>query len=416
MGEQSLGDRVQVEQIRAKLEAKLEKTTNLKDKADLIVDFCLKYRGTFQDYRGSLIDELIKEGEEQGNHYALGSAYTALIWDSIDAGKYKEGARFAVKAQENHGLAGEKRRKLQALNGEDSALKALGKFDEALNKYLDGLEKAKEMEDKELAVLFLSNLGGLMNALGQYDEALLYFQEIIGLQDSKEDQDPSVFYMMALSYHLQDEFNQSKPLFTKAAELSEKQGMQYLNALCKYRLAQIYIAQDRVTEGEVLIQRAFAKSEELKIPTLKTNALVEMAKIVACRGNHQGALAYALEATEIAKATEGKESLLKKIVVLGEIQGSLGNYEQAYIAIQEARGLELEQYTKNLLNSLKIAKAKQVRRENMIYNSYSFKNPQIRGFFMGRKANQGVIHTNPQKDPRVIHICFWRALILIHVL
>ncbi len=109
----------------------------------------------------SLIEALIAEGQKQNNHYALASAYNALIWDSIDGGKYKEGASFALKAQEHYSLAGEKQRELQALNGEASALKASGKFDHALTKYLDGLEQAKDIEDQELVRLFLTNLGGV---------------------------------------------------------------------------------------------------------------------------------------------------------------------------------------------------------------------------------------------------------------
>lgn len=121
---------MQTDPVIQELEANLKKTANLKDRADLIVNFCLKSRGIYPDYRTSLIEALIAEGQKQNNHYALASAYNALIWDSIDGGKYKEGASFALKAQEHYSLAGEKQRELQALNGEASALKASGKFDQ----------------------------------------------------------------------------------------------------------------------------------------------------------------------------------------------------------------------------------------------------------------------------------------------
>ncbi len=356
------------DKVIRELEVKLIEATNLKERADLIVGFCLKFRGVYQDYRSALIKNLIRAAEKQNNHYALGSAYTALTWGSIDMGKYKKGAIYAQKAQEQYRLAGEKQKELKALNGEASALKASGKFDQALNKYLDGLEQAKEMEDKPLIRLFLTNLGGLMNSLGQYDEAILYFKELFELAP-EEEQDVSEFYMMGLPYLFKGDFEQAEPLFLKGAELSEKQGELYLNALCKYRLGQIKIAGGLIREGEELIQKVLAASKELKIPTLKTNALVELGEIEEQRKNHEKALDYALKATEIAKATEGKESLLKKMAVLAKIQGSVGDYEKAYSALQETRELELEQYNNNLINSLKMAKALQVRRENKIYKT-----------------------------------------------
>ncbi|HHY16183.1 MAG TPA: GGDEF domain-containing protein, partial [Firmicutes bacterium] len=301
------------------------------------------------------------------NDYALGCAYTALTWDSIDRGKYKEGASFARLARKHYALAGDNQRSLQALNGEASALKALGKFDAALDRYLDGLEQAKEMGSTALINLFLSNLGGLMNALGQYDEALEYFSELFDLMGPDEKQDGSEYYMMGLSYHLKDCHEQAEPLFLKAAKLSKEQGKKYLHALCNYRLGQIEILRGHSAEGERLIRLVLATSREIGVPTLETRLLVELAKIEEGRGNHGQALQYAQEGIKIARANNAKESLLANLLVLAGAQKSVHDCEMAYESLKEVRALEQEQYSTNLLNSLKVAKARQVRRENMIY-------------------------------------------------
>ncbi len=239
------------------------------------------------------MQRLIQDGKEQENDYALGCAYTALTWDSIDKGKYKEGASFARLARKHYALAGgDNQRSLQALNGEASALKALAKFDAALDRYLDGLEQAKEMGSTALINLFLSNLGGLMNALGQYDEALEYFSELFDLMGPDEKQDGSEYYMMGLSYHLKDCHEQAEPLFLKAAKLSKEQGKKYLHALCNYRLGgQIEILRGHSAEGERLIRLVLATSREIGVPTLETRLLVELAKIEEGRGQPRPSLA-----------------------------------------------------------------------------------------------------------------------------
>ncbi len=349
------------------LEQSLNQAANLEVKADLIFDFYTSHRGSYRDHLNDSANNLRAQGEENGNHYVLGMAAMLTGWLALDSDKREEAVLLFREAQAGFKKAGDKHRELRALNGEASALKQLGRVEETLNKYLDGIEQARAANEADLIAVIGSNLGSFMSGFGLFDEAISYFNELLALEGRQEDDFASDYYLMGNTYLKMGDYEQAEHYLLKALEACSKEGREYLRALCQLDIAGIKQKRGPLDESEELALRALKVGEELKILSLEASALFELAKIELARKDYAGALKHALAALQIRRDTNAKRPAGRILFSLAEIYEGLEDYPKAYRALKEAREIEKEQLDDNLINSLKIAKVRQVRRENMIY-------------------------------------------------
>ncbi len=350
-----------------KLEQRVNQAADLETKADLIFDFYAAYRGSYRDYLSDLADQLASQAEEIDNHYVLGMAALLAGWLNLDSDKREEAIALFKQAQKSFKKAGDKRRELRALNGEASALKQLGRVEETLNKYLDGIEQARALNDADLISSFGTNLGSFMAGFGLFDEALGYFNELLALAGREQSNFAADYYLMGNTYLQKGDYEQAECYLLKGIKECSKEGREYLRALCQLDIAGIQLGRGLLEKSSELAREVLKVGEQLKIPSLQASALFELAKTEIARKDYAEALKHALAALQIRRDTGAKRPAARILFSLAEIYEALEDYPKAYQALKEAREIEKEQLDDNLVNSLKIAKVKQVRRENTIY-------------------------------------------------
>lgn len=349
------------------LEQSLSEAVSLEAKADLLADFYVLHRGSYRDYLSDLVSRLKRQAQISKNHYALGIAANIFGWMAIDFDKREEAILLFRESQEQFKQAGNRHKELRALNGEASALKRLGLVDKALDKFLDGIEQARVTKDPVLLGIFGTNLGSFMADFGLFPEAIAYFKELLAV----EGRDPSTFaseyFLMGNAYFKQGDYEQAEYYLLQGVEQCSKEGKEYLRALCLLDIACIKYGRNRFQESEKLVQESLEVANRLKIPSLKSSALLQLARIEMEQKNYSTALDYALDALEIRRKTDATTAAIPILLNLATIYEYLEDYPKAYTTMKEARELEKNQFDDNLVNSLKIAKVQQVRRENMIY-------------------------------------------------
>ncbi len=355
------------EPLYLELVEKINNAPTVKIKSDIIFNFWGTNRGNMRFDLEVLINDIIEEARLLKDYYALGWCYFVLGWIKSDYDKYNESLDLFALAQEKFARSGNKAAQIRAINGEATAYMRSGYFDQALEKYLIGLELAETIKDSFLINLFAGNIGILLVEINQHEEALKYFikAQSMGLTPS-----PTMALQICYigkAYRCLGKFTLAEQKILESLSLSEKGNNRYAKANCILEMGYIRLSQNKTSEAQRYFRKCVEYGNGIGFPRTKAIALLQLGIIEKINYNFNVSLDLLFKSLSIFRKINARSFEVQALSAISEVYDKLGDYASAYITLKECKELDSEVFGEETINKIGILKVKQMRREDLIY-------------------------------------------------
>jgi tetratricopeptide (TPR) repeat protein len=242
-----------------------------------------------------LLQKASESGQFEGDDETLGMIYSILGVAYSDMGQFDPAANEFERSLAHRRRTASQRAIATSLNNLASALKSLGRDEEARRFLDEALGIAKEVNDETMESLALLNLGNIENKSGRFERALVYYRRSLDIEWER------------------NEHTELAIRLNNIADVLRRQGL-HADALVYLKLAQSYL--DR--------------SEDLKN---KARNLWSLGLIEKARANYGAAQSAFLERLQLARQIGANADAAETQLLLAILYADQGRFEEALGAV-----------------------------------------------------------------------------------
>jgi tetratricopeptide (TPR) repeat protein len=231
---------------------------------------------------------------------------------------------------------GDRLREGVALHNVGTAYLVSGMVEEALQRFLEAVDIAREVNNTNGEAIALSNIGVAYQKLGRYKDALKYLQQSLQMYKAMDDAE----HIIITTLHLGDLFRESGQLpkahkqYQQALKLARKKGMRLHESMTLSYIGYTHRITGRLQESLDQYQQSLAIDRELGNRIGQSIVLYNMGLACQQMGNLEEALDF-LEKSIQVDPRVGSRWLAK-----GEVLEALGRTEEAVASYRRACELE----------------------------------------------------------------------------
>lgn len=287
-----------------------------------------------------IITELESITDERG--FEVGHAWAQVVraWRHIKAGEEHRGAaelRLAIAAFESHG---EKRGAIRALNGLGVVYRYTGLLDRALDILKRAQDMAENLRWDELVCAIISNIGLVHLDLNDWDEAVRCLEAASRSGFNAEKNRPVTDSHLAIAYAELGRSAEADALIAGALDSCRRNGFKITEADVLGKSASILECAGAHEEAVRAYDRSLAIASEVGNRRLMAEHGIARSAILARLGRPEDAKAGLLGAIGLARDAGMKLLEASALSGLARTLATLGDWESAYSACQEAASLE----------------------------------------------------------------------------
>ncbi len=206
-----------------------------------------------------------------------------------------------------------------------------GQYPEALAKWQQGLELAKQSGDRQAVESLLTNLGVAHYQLGQYEQAVEYFHQALALNEELKNRrgEADNLNNLGLNYYYLGKYDKSPDYFQRALTLNRELKNRPGEADNLNNLGLVYHDLGQYDRTREYYQQALVISRELKDLKGETANLVNLGSIYGDSGQYETALEHYRQALALSRESNNRRGEGESLYHLGKVYTDLGQYDQA---------------------------------------------------------------------------------------
>jgi Nif-specific regulatory protein len=281
-------------------------------------------------------------------HYAQGEKKdSALYYNSLAAEKakslslFKESLLFYEMKLRFLGKEAKAIEKIKTMEEIGKLRELFGLYEEAIDIYKQALSVAiadKELsKEKELLAKFLRNNGVVCLHLGRYEEAINYFDEGLNfLKEFKNELSLELLTDKGFALIKNNQLEEAEKILEKALNLSsnlKKKSEKKIKASIYYNLSVLYWYKGKIEDAIRIIQKAMELAEE---PIIADRMNQFYASLLFFKGNLEEAEKIYKKSYEESLERKSMANIISSQIGLASILGQERNFEKARYYLEEA--------------------------------------------------------------------------------
>lgn len=334
-----------------------------------------------------------KESKLSGKiNRSIGRSYWGL-------GDFKNGIRYTEEAIRTFLVLKDSLNTSKAYNTMGAIHWGLSNYKTALESYFQAILFIESHPRKiNQLILYYNNVGLVYRDWKYMEKASEYFRKAMALISEADDPLSIAYTHLNMGSHYINQGNPEKALdeLNKATEGYANLGDINGVCLCKIRMAQSYRLMKNHSRAEQLLMDAMADGKRIQNRNRIAIALEQLALNAWGHGQTDLAIEYAQESLDIAEEAEYKTILGSLYHLLSQIYSSTGDFENAYLMLENAEAINNQIYDKKFSNHFELM---QLNRE---FEQKEFENIQL---LSENQFNKRVI--------RELHIAVFLSVLLL---
>lgn len=254
------------------------------------------------------------------------------------------------KAQIYSESIGDSARIWSSLNKEASVYNRINAHDRVIQNHLTALNLSRAINDKEKELQSLHSLAGGYRDIGDYDRAETFYQEEIALclKLGNELRLAFAFSNLGRSYNKSGQSSKAKLYTEKSLELIGKLGLEYDQTSLWIQLADCFITQGLLNDGEKALERGLEMASEQMFLEAQAQGTLLKHRLELAKGNVNLAEDQLLRVLAIVQEYPMPETEMLAYELAVDYYKHIGDFEQALNAQTQQNILE-----RNLLKKQK---------------------------------------------------------------
>lgn len=256
----------------------------------------------------SWFESAIKEYSADGNGSGMGQAYLELGNSCLDLGRPTE----ALK-NDNEGLS--IARKLNDRNLELLALRNLGRayfylsqFDTALDVNTQALSMAKELGDKSTSAGILNNLGSDYDNLGQHEKALEYYNQAVSIGKEIGHPPTSALTNIGIYYAHHGQLAKALDYYHQSLAICRENSDRFAEALTHQHIGETQFSLRQYPAALEELNLALKMETEIGARRQTVYALQYIGNCYSALGQNEKALEYYNQSLSISQAVGARQT------------------------------------------------------------------------------------------------------------
>lgn len=216
-----------------------------------------------------------------------------------------------------------------------NAKKSTSDFEDALHYYLNSLEIAQKIGDKQVGIINLT-IADTYKGVANYSNANKYYRDALNsLSNKRKSVIVDSLYLIGVYinygdlYLVQEEFDSALFYFKKADELGTHLKNHYYLAAAKGNIAIVYAEMGQDQYADLEIKKCIDQLLNKELWDIATDFLTYLIDIYKEKGNHELAMKYAFQMRDIALKYGLKKRSESANLKLYEIMQAKGDYQSA---------------------------------------------------------------------------------------
>jgi diguanylate cyclase (GGDEF)-like protein len=225
-------------------------------------------------------------------------------------------------------------------NGYGAIFSRLGRYDDAIEQFAEGLKKAREMDLKSDAGRFLVNLGEVSLLMGDIDQALSFESEAEGLilkdmaGDSRYAID--VYYNLAEAQSKSGRMEDAERSYRRSLETATMVGNTVSEVEARVRLGSILAGRGHEAEALAVIEEAYRLSRSCGFALQEVGSLIACGRIELSLGRLEEATHHFEMAVEVADSHRMGDLLPPALESLSTAKAAMNRFDEAYRDLQKS--------------------------------------------------------------------------------
>ncbi len=295
------------------------------------------------DFSKVIREEYVSKGDTLNKEYILNSELIAKL--TYTKGDLKESRKIYKETLRLSKAIGDSTRYVYSLNGIGITYYLEGKFDQALEMYIQTLHYSENLNNLgKLRIAISNNIACIYDDTEEFEKALFYYDK--GLALSKEidyhELMPSMLYNSYSSLSDLGRFEEAEERLVESLNVSKKYSLEVDVAWSHFGLGSFYRDRNDDSKSEMQYKLALKKFTTLNDTLQRGAVLVELGSIYANQNQESKAIELYKEAEIIINSAQYFDLKLKIYTRLSEAHASTGMHDLAYKYLSQLRGLEKE--------------------------------------------------------------------------
>jgi len=213
-----------------------------------------------------------------------------------------------------------------------------GKWDEALKNYFDAYEIYNHYGEKQSLSRTLNNIAIIYRSQGQYEESIEFYNQSLDLKKALGDSKglANTYQNLGLLYSYTGQMESAIDNLILALEYFEKLGFESDIAHCYSALGTIYLNLGCYEEAQGPLDKAQAYYRNNPEPVKAAYTLFSLGSLAYAYGKLEEAERYLVESLQYSRQAGQQKNANEIYLKLAAVQSELGNYQQAFQAMDKA--------------------------------------------------------------------------------
>ncbi len=292
-------------------------------------------------YSKLIREEYISSGDTLNEEYILNSELIAkLIYTKGDLKESREIYNETLRLSK---AIGDSTRYVYSLNGIGITYYLEGKFDQALEMYIQTLNFSEKLKNLgKLRIAVSNNIACIYDDTEEFEKALFYYDK--GLSVSKEidyyELMPSMLYNSYSSLSDLGRFEEAEERLIESLNVSKKHNLEVDVAWSHFGLGSFYRTRNDNTKSERQYKLALKKFTSLNDTLQRGAVLIELGSVYASQGQESKAIELYKEAEVIISNAEYFDLKIKIYTRLSEAYANADMHDLAYKYLYQLRDIE----------------------------------------------------------------------------
>jgi CHAT domain-containing protein/tetratricopeptide (TPR) repeat protein len=234
---------------------------------------------------------------------SLGNEYGWVGYCYQKFGKYDKALEYYLQALEIDKRLGAEAGVAIRLSNIGMVYKSWGKYDKALEYYLQALEIGKRLGDEAGVAIRLSNIGMVYKSWGKYDKALEYYLQALEIGKRLGDEAGVATYLnnIGLVYDSWGKYDKALEYYLQALEIDKRLGAEAEVAIDLNNIGNVYDSWGKYDKALEYYLQALEIGKRLGAEANVATYLNNIGLVYKSWGKYDKALEYYLQALEIGK-------------------------------------------------------------------------------------------------------------------
>ena len=288
-----------------------------------------------------ITDEIIRRSDSIG--FLPGSARAKKIMGSLSwhQGNNQEALKYYEAALVLFREIGDERSAASTLNGLGIIYSKMGSYKRGQEYYFRALRFYERLGNKRAVAKLSNNIGVLYKIQNDFDKALEYYEKSLRINEESKDKNGIAYSLINIGalLYTKGDWVESIPYFNRSIALREEIGDKQGIADCILNRGEAHAALGKLELAVSEFNQALKTYENLGDKEGLSYAYSNLADAYNKMGASRKARDYLKKSLDLAEVMNAGLTKAIATEALAEVEYGLGNYRQAYLLMDEAKGL-----------------------------------------------------------------------------